>query len=435
MDYEPFDSSGTDDDFPPPHQNRNQNRMSRGGRISGNGRPAGSMPHPRMYDEADMEAKIHQLEQEAYSSVLRAFKAQADAITWEKEGLITELRKELRLSNEEHRDLLSRVNADETIRRISDWRQSGAPQPGMHSASQGVHEPLPSPSISASRKKQKVPPLPSQPFAGPSPSFHPQTMAGGNQPSSSAAKRGSIMGVKRKKHKSMPPGASSMKMQYPSGPAGRGHFGNRISGGLPNEPAEGASLDPLVGRRVSTRWPDDNSFYDAIITDYNAVEGRHFLVYDFGTDHETYEWVNLSEIPPQDIQWEGEDPGISQHVGYGGPGHGLNRPLGRDAGPGAGRGRGFAKNHSRKGFQPSQNGIGKKGPDDIQLIDTDSLIKEVERIFSANHPDPVEIEKAKKLLKEHEQALSDAIVRLGDLSDGESDEGGRFLHAQAMNRE
>lgn len=121
--------------------------MSRGGRISGNGRPApvASMPYPMMYDEPDMEAKIHQLEQEAYSSVLRAFKAQADAITWvsfiiliiwhvynmaclfdqikwyflqEKEGLITELRKELRLSNEEHRDLLSRVNADETIRRI-----------------------------------------------------------------------------------------------------------------------------------------------------------------------------------------------------------------------------------------------------------------------------------------------------------------------------
>lgn len=63
-----------------------------------------------------------------------------------------------------------------------------------------------------------------------------------------------------------------MKMQYPSGPAGRGHFGNRISGGLPNEPAEGASNDPLVGKRVRTRWPDDNSFYDAVITDYNPVE-------------------------------------------------------------------------------------------------------------------------------------------------------------------
>lgn len=32
--------------------------------------------------------------------------------------MITELRKELRLSNEEHRELLGRVNADDVIRRI-----------------------------------------------------------------------------------------------------------------------------------------------------------------------------------------------------------------------------------------------------------------------------------------------------------------------------
>lgn len=82
---------------------------------------------------------------------------------------------------------------------------------------------------------------------------------------------------------------------------------------------------------------------------------------------------SLLQIPPHDIQWDGEDPGISQHVGYGGPGHVMNRPTA----PGAGRGRGLAKSHSRKDFQPSQNGIGKKGPDDIQLLHTESLIKEV----------------------------------------------------------
>lgn len=36
----------------------------------------------------------------------------------EKESLLTELRKELRLSNEEHRELLGRVNADDILRRI-----------------------------------------------------------------------------------------------------------------------------------------------------------------------------------------------------------------------------------------------------------------------------------------------------------------------------
>ena len=73
--------AGTDDDLPPSHQNR----MPRGGaRVAGNGRPPvmGSVPYPRMMGETDMEAQMHQLEQEAYSSVLRAFKAQADAISW-----------------------------------------------------------------------------------------------------------------------------------------------------------------------------------------------------------------------------------------------------------------------------------------------------------------------------------------------------------------
>ncbi|XP_075487604.1 protein EMSY-LIKE 3-like [Primulina tabacum] len=424
MDYEPYDSSGTDDDFPPPHQNR----MSRGGRISGNGRPAtfGSMPYPRVYEETDMEAKIHQLEQEAYVSILRAFKAQADAISWEKEGLITELRRELRLSNEEHRDLLSRVNADETIQRIREWRQSCGLQPAMRGASQAVHDPIPSPSISASRKKQKIAPsLTSQSFGVPSPAFHPQVMATNNQPSSSAAKRAPTMGAKGKKHKSVPAGASSMKMQYPFGPAVRGKFGNRMSsGGLTNEPAEAASFDPLIGRKVRTRWPDDNSFYEAVITNYDPEKERHALVYDIGTSYETWEWVNLSEISPEDIQWD---------EGYGEPGHGLERPVGRENVPGAGRGRGrgLTKSQSRKDFPPSQNGIGKKAQDDIQLLQTDTLIKEVERVFGASHPDPLEMEKAMKVLKEHEQALTDAISKLADISDNETDEGRHFLHGQA----
>ena len=133
----------------------------------------------------------------------------------------------------------------------------------------------------------------------------------------------------------------------------------------------------------------------------------------------------MDQISSEDIHWEGEDPGISHHGGYGGSGRGMNRTVGRDGGPGAGRGRGMLKGQSRKDFLPSQNGIGKKGSDDIQLLHTDTLIKEVatafisnftgkfysicsvltndpgqvERVFSASHPDPQEIEKAKKVLK------------------------------------
>ncbi|TKY49527.1 EMSY 3 [Spatholobus suberectus] len=433
MDYEPYDSSGTDDDLPPTHQNR----IPREAHLSGNGRSAvGSIPYPRRrYGEIDMETQIHQLEQEAYTSVLRAFKAQADAITWEKESLITELRKELRLSNEEHRELLGRVNADDVIQSIREWRQAGGHQPGVLSTGQAIHDSIPSPTISASRKKQKITPsVPSQSFGGPSP-FHPQPMAAPHQPSS-VAKRGSVSGSKGKKHKpgQVLPGVSSIK-QYPlSGLGGRNQVPNRVTSGTGmGELAEGASLDSLVGRRVRTRWPDDNYFYEAVITDYNPADGRHGLVYDMGTANETWEWINLSEISPEDIQWVGEDPGINHRGGFGVFGSGMSRSVGRDIVPGAGRGRGTTKGQSRKDFVPSQNGMGKKTLDDIQILHTDTLVKEVERVFNANHSDALEIEKVKKVLKDHEQALIDAIARLADLSDGESDEDGHhFLHAQPM---
>ncbi|KAL8228037.1 hypothetical protein R6Q57_015621 [Mikania cordata] len=426
MDYEPYDSSGTDDDLPPSHQNR----IPRGGHVAGNGRSAvvGTLQYSRMYGDTDMEAQIHLLEQEAYSSVLRAFKAQADAITWEKEGLITELRKELRLSNEEHRELLLKVNSDDVIQRIREWRQSSGLQPGMVNTGQAVHDPLPSPSVSGNRKKQKM-----------NPSSHSQSFGGPPQhvplPTSSSARRAPVTGSKGKNKKSMMGGVSSIKTQHlPSGPTGRGQLGNRVtSGAHANEPAETSSFSPLIGKKVRTRWPDDNNFYEATITDYNPVEGRHALVYDMYTTNETWEWVNLSEITPEDIQWvEVEDPGIPHKTGYGGPGHGLGRNVGRDSGLGEGRGRGMSKGQTRKIFPPLQNGIGRKGLDDLQLFNTDTLIKEVERVFGSSHPDPIEIEKARKVLKEHEQALVDAIARLADISDGDSDEVG---HGRPMDRE
>lgn len=419
MDYELSDSSGTDDDLPP-----HQNRFSRGGRTSGNGRSAvvGSAPFPRMH--SDMETQIHHIEQEAYSSVLRAFKAQSDAITWEKESLITELRKELRVSDEEHRELLSRVNADDTIRRIREWRKAGGP--GMLNTSQPVHDPVPSPTVSASRKKQKTSQsVASLSLGAPPPALHPSM-----RPSSSALKRALPPGVRSKRPKS--------SLQYPStGVTGRAPIANRGSSGacMANEPVEGSTLDSLVGRKVWTRWPEDNHFYEAVITDYNPLEGRHALVYDINTSAETWEWVNLKEISPEDLRWEGEDPGIPRRGGRG-TGRGTKKSMSRGgAVTGAGRGRGTAKGQSKKEFLPSQNGIGKKASGDIEILHTDTLIKEVEKVFGANHPDPVEIEKARKVLKEHEQALVDAIQRLEDASDGESDGEHPFSQGQSMDQD
>ncbi|KAJ8470706.1 hypothetical protein OPV22_025049 [Ensete ventricosum] len=428
MEFDPSDSSGTDDDLPPPHQNRG----IRGGQVTGNGRATiGAIPYARMQN--DMETQIHRLEQEAYSSVLRAFKAQSDAITWEKESLITELRKELRVSDEEHRELLSRVNADDIIRRIREWRQAGGLQSGMINNVQ-PDVPVPSPTISASRKRQRTSqPVPSLSMDAPSPGLQSQPVVATMQPSLSAAKRGTATAAKGKKPKSAQtlPGVSSMKsMQYPSaGPSGRSQVASRNSSGAPMiDPAKKTPYDPLIGRKVMTRWPEDNNFYEAVITDYNPVEGLHALVYDIDTKDETWEWVNLKEISPDDIRWEGGDPGINHRPGQGG----VKRSTGRGGGiPGAGRGRGTMKNQAKKQFPPAQNGIGKKRAGDIEILHTETVIKEVEKVFGASHPDPLEIEKAKKLLKEHEQSLIDVIAMLADASDGESEEGEhQFPHQQ-----
>ncbi|KAF3550459.1 hypothetical protein DY000_02004020, partial [Brassica cretica] len=306
-----------------------------------------------------MEAQIHQLEQEAYTAVLRAFKAQSDAISWDKESLITELRKELRVSDDEHRELLSRVNKDDTIQRIRDWRQGGGSQvASRHAASQGF-DVVPSPTFSASRKKQKT-----------FPSYNPSI-----------------------------------------GPAGNRSFNSRVvSGGIAGD----GSAEALIGRKVWTKWPEDNHFYEAIITQYNAVEGRHALVYDINAINETWEWVDLKEIPPEDIRWDGEESGVALNAGLG---SGSIRGNRRNQSH-FGRGRGPRIHQPRREFLPPpthQNG----GGDDIELFNTDLLVKEVERVFDATHPDPFELDKAKKMLKEHEQALMAAIARLADTSDGE----------------
>ncbi|KAL6598040.1 hypothetical protein ACP70R_046461 [Stipagrostis hirtigluma subsp. patula] len=422
MDYRPSDSSGTDDDLPPPFPNSRSIRGS--GRASGNGRaivPASSYARA----PTDMEAQIHQLEQEAYCSVLRAFKAQSDAITWEKEGLITELRKELRVSDKAHRELLNRVNNDDIIRSIREWRSSGGLQASLPNNPQQLHDSAPSPTTSA-RKRQKtsqtVPALPAPP------AMHSQQLVMPTQPSSSAARKAIPPGPKGKKTKpgQKIPGGSAVKSMPSAGPSGRGpHMNRNFPAGPAGELSQASNVDPLVGRKVMSRWPEDNSFYEAVISDYNAETGLYALVYDMNTANETWEWVDLKEMGPEDIRWQEDDSGIDP-VAYlrsrGGPSSGGRKSSGRGGPtPGPGRGRGFQKNVSKKEFPPSQNGVGKRSSDDIDILHTESLIKEVEKVFSVSNPDPQEVEKAKKALKEQEQSLIDAIARLAEASDGESD--------------
>ncbi|PIA48584.1 hypothetical protein AQUCO_01400873v1 [Aquilegia coerulea] len=412
MEYEHPDSSGTDDDLPPSHQNR----VQRGSRVSGTGRSAvlGSVPYPRLH--TDMEAQIYHLEQEAYRSVLLAFKAQSDTtITWEKTSLMAELRKELNISEDEHKALLGRVDADDNLRRIREWRQSGGLRPGLQSTSQPFHDSLSSPTFSASRKKQKTShSVPSLSLRAPSSVLHPQTVV----PSISAAKRGSLPVARGRKPKSSiqyPSSVSTGRVQVSSGPL----LANvQVSSGplLANEPIEAVAYGAsLIGRKVRIRWPDDNCFYKAVVTDFK--EGRHALVYDLNSPNAMLEWVNFNEISPQDIRWDGETPGNSRGLG-----HEINKSVvvAAAALPDVGRGRGAYTNNPKGHIPPLQNGIAKKASGDIEILRTDKLIKEVEKIFGTNHPDPLELEKAKKALKEHEQTLVDAIARLADAYDGKT---------------
>lgn len=433
MEYDHPNSSGTDDDISPSHCDR----IPIGGHYTVNGRSAvNSASYPRM--QLDMESQIHQLEQEAYGSVLRAFKAQSDAISWEKEGLITELRKELRVSDDEHRELLTKVNADDIICRIREWRKAGENHT-LFNVSQPMHDLLPSPTVSAPWKKQKTSQSVPLAFGAPIHGSHNQSNTAITQPSSAAAKWAPSFGAGGKKPKpgQQVPGLSSMmNTQYPStGPTSRGVLSNNYGSSilLTNDHAEAARRDPLIGRKVMTRWPEDNNFYEAVITDFNPQEGRHALVYYRNTPKEAWEWVDLKEIPADDIRWVDEDPGLSHQSGLGVQGSGDENHVSAGTYPNSRRGNGAMMDQLEKELPPLQNGGVKKASDDIEILHTETLIKEVQKVLGANHPDLLEIGKAKKMLKEHEQALMDVISKLADASDSESDGVQRSPHGQSIN--
>ncbi|CAD6218710.1 unnamed protein product [Miscanthus lutarioriparius] len=371
--YNPYDSSGTDDDLPPA-----QNRGLRGRSFSGNGRAsAGAFPYMRANN--DLESEIHRVEQDAYTGVLRAFKVQSDAISWEKESLITELRKELRVSDEEHRELLNKVNEDGTIRRMRELRQAGGTPSGLHRGNRVLYDAEPGPTTKRQRASHSIP---SQSAGLQSP-----MMPSHSVPS---AKWG-------------PLSARGKKAKTP------------IPLALP-------SVDPssLINHKVYTRWPEDNNFYEATITQYNPVTGEHALVYDMGTQAETWESVRLCDMAPEDIRWE-FDGHLSNRDGWDPSGPMLKRhPTNNGAVAGSIRGRGrLSINEPIKDYAPPQNGINRNF-DHVDIPNTESVVTEVERVLS--NPNMPEIEKARKLLKDQEQSLLDAIARLDEASDSDSED-------------
>ncbi|XP_061989821.1 uncharacterized protein LOC133708377 [Rosa rugosa] len=68
---------------------------------------------------------IHHMEAEAYHAVLKAFSAQSDSISWDRVALMTKLRKELNITDDEHGELLVKIRqSDESIRALREWQNS-----------------------------------------------------------------------------------------------------------------------------------------------------------------------------------------------------------------------------------------------------------------------------------------------------------------------
>lgn len=442
MVYNQSDSDGTDDDDLPPQRVQ----TVRKGRPSGNGKTS-------VY----IDQLIHQLELDAYTALLRAFSAQSEAITWTKEGLMSDMRKELRVADEQHREILGKVGQDAILKRIRNYRQTGEDH-GMPDLS---HDPSPSPAVSNSRKKQKLghaaqplpPPLPSAlkpapPLSAPlpSPALSGPAFLRGKKSRSKGVAIAPIVPTRG----APPAGATGITPGRGGAGSGRGApWSNHKGAG----PSTDTRVDPWIGRRVMTRWPEDGTFYEAVVADYNKEDMMYMLAYGYGTKEETWEWVDLKALPKEDVRWldgppvilDGKLPTVVPAPAGRGLGRGMKRgrggfggAVGRPKGSGNPRGR-PAFSHDKaaaaaaavpvstpqprpwraagSGEAPDRNGTDKKvaRPQEIQVPDVSAYWKEADEL---EHEEDLEkLESARRMAKEHEEMLQKALVQVGESSD------------------
>ncbi|XP_050914341.1 protein EMSY-LIKE 3 [Lathyrus oleraceus] len=180
---------------------------------------------------------IHRAEMQAYASVLRTFIYKTNDLNQEKQNLIISLLKELKISNDEHKEVLAEIKNDEMIHLVREWKSFDTFSP-----EKGIKSPFPTDSASQQ-----------------------------DQPLSSLS--------------------SVESVQDPS-----------------VEPAKAAPKDPLIGKKVCTRWSSPNGpFYEADITEYDPAKGTYKVVYGANTPKEFYYWVDLKKILPEHVEWEGAD--------------------------------------------------------------------------------------------------------------------------------
>jgi hypothetical protein len=442
MVYNQSDSDGTDDDDLPPTQVVRPQGGGRKGRSSGNGKPSSSF---------HIDQQIRSLELDAYFALLRAFSAQSEVITWSKEGLMSDMRKELRVADEQHREMLGRVSHDETLRRIRQWRTTGE-DPGMAVYHRDTS---PSPAVSQSRKKQKVGNVaPILPPPAPMLKPAPQTL-----PSASGGGRG-LSGGKKSRSKGVTdvivagrgagggtPGAASGRGGGPGSGRGAAPWSNHKGAG----PSTDSRVEGSVGRRLRIRWPEDNIHYEAVVVDYSKDSQLHCLAYDSGTANESIEWVDLKGMDRNDVQWldQRADPvildGKVPHVtpAERGGGRGMKRGRGAHGGV-VGRPKGSGQRgrpaiaHDKAvpaatpQSRPWRGGVAaeeeRNGTDErgrrthIQFPDSEvaTLMKSMDELEHSK--DVGKLETARQMAKDYEVSLQKALATLSDYSMDEESE-------------
>lgn len=311
---------------------------------------------------ADMDIEIHRIEIEAYGAVLKAFIAQSEDLSWAKEGLITELRKELRVSDTEHREILGKVHLDDKVKSIRERRNSYTDQ---HLKATNPSLSYPSLVSCESNKRQKVAtPLLSSPMyhlrAPPSSVPVPMPMSSSpkhvtcTQPSSAPAR----MNVSCSKHplRAQP---SSIPVAIPLS------FSKHLPHG---QPKASVMPSPLT---VQSR--------ESQVNNETAIFSQH--------THSQSHMVPLSQ---------GKQIISSSR---------LRAPAKPQA--------------PKKDYINSGSEVLKVVSDIIEIRDTDKLIKEVQKICGVQ-PNHSQLTRATLVLREHERALMEAIRKIAAISDNDN---------------
>ncbi|KAL5059453.1 hypothetical protein RYX36_031057 [Vicia faba] len=66
-----------------------------------------------------------------------------------------------------------------------------------------------------------------------------------------------------------------------------------------------ASLDPLIGMQVYTRWSPGGPFIEGDIIQYDSAKDMYKVAYNANTPNEFCDWIDMKEILPPNVEWEG----------------------------------------------------------------------------------------------------------------------------------